>query len=61
MDNFIINSILSEVTAHWFTQQALTALTDNGDVTDAPDSSEVPYHVLAIVTLIPMTVKKCFV
>ena len=42
VDNFIINGILPEVTAHWFTQQALTALTDNGDTTDVPDSSEVP-------------------
>ena len=39
-----MNSILAEVTAHWFTQQALTALTDNGDTTDVPDS--VKSHIM---------------
>ena len=42
MDNIIIDNILPEVTAHCFTQQALTALTDNGDTTYVPDYSEVP-------------------
>ena len=33
---------IPEVTAHWFTQIAVTALTDNSDTTDVPDFSEVP-------------------
>ena len=42
VDDFILKGILPEVTAHWFTQMALTVVTDNGDTTDVPDSNEVP-------------------
>ena len=42
VDDFILKGILPEVAAHWFTQMALTVVTDNGDTTDVPDSNEVP-------------------
>ena len=45
-----MKGILPEVTAHWFTQQTLTALTNNGDATD----SEVP-----CTSITTMTVRKC--
>ena len=42
VNNFLLKGVLPEVTAHWFTRTAATAMTDdNGDISNTPDSREI--------------------
>ena len=44
VNSFLLKGVLPEVTAHWFTKTAATAMTDdNGDTSNTPDSIEFPY------------------
>ena len=43
VNNFLLKGVLHEVTAHWLTQTAATAMTDdNGDISSTPDSRDIP-------------------